>query len=59
MKLPVTFNLRWAGLLFLLTLVVLGNSGCATNEPENMSARPWNSPKGWENGLPGFTTEGR
>jgi hypothetical protein len=26
--------------------------GCATNEPDNESARPWNQPKSWETGLP-------
>ena len=27
-------------------------SGCATTEDENMSERPWNTPKNWEHGLP-------
>jgi hypothetical protein len=27
--------------------------GCATtSEQENMSERPWNSPKSWEHGMP-------
>jgi hypothetical protein len=34
-------------------------TGCATTESENMSARPWNSPKGWETGLPATLNEGR
>jgi hypothetical protein len=42
---------RWL-LLFLLGAVLLGVSGCATNEPENDSVRPWNTPQGWEGGLP-------
>jgi hypothetical protein len=47
-----------AGLgLLLLAGVLL--SGCATAEPDNLSARPWNSPKGWENGLPSGMMEGR
>jgi hypothetical protein len=47
-----------AGLgLLLLAGVLL--SGCATAEPDNLSARPWNSPKGWENGLPNGMMEGR
>ena len=28
-------------------------TGCASTDPENISSRPWNSPKGWEVGLPG------
>jgi hypothetical protein len=46
------------GFLFLL-VVVLGLVGCASTDSENMSARPWNSPKSWENGLPSAMTEGR
>lgn len=34
-------------------------AGCHTPDPENASSRPWNSPKGWENGLPVGLTEGR
>jgi len=43
----------------LLLLAGLLFSGCATTEPENESVRPWNSPIGWENGLPAGMTEGR
>ena len=49
---------NWIFLLLLL-LVVLGLSGCGTTEPDNMSARPWNSPKGWETGFPAGIYEGR
>ncbi len=43
----------WA-LLLLLALVALGSGGCATSpESENLSARPWNTPQGYEYGLPG------
>jgi len=47
--------------LFLLLLVLTGlaGGGCATTEPENMSARPWASPKSWETGLPAGMLEGR
>jgi hypothetical protein len=38
------------GILF--ALVLLGATGCATTEPDNSSVRPWNSPVGWENGIP-------
>jgi len=45
-------------LLFLLVLAgVVG--GCKTTEPENMSSRPWNQPRGWETGLPSSMNEGR
>jgi hypothetical protein len=51
-------NIRW---VFLLGLVLgtMGLSGCSTAEPDNMSERPWNSPRGWETGLPSGMTEGR
>lgn len=45
------------GLLLVLTSLLVG--GCATGEPGNMSSRPWNTPKGWENGLPGGLMEER
>jgi hypothetical protein len=47
--------------LFALLLFVAawGGSGCATTESDNLSARPWDSPKSWENGLPAGMTEGR
>jgi hypothetical protein len=44
------FGSRWA-LWLLLVLVAVGLSACATADSENASARPWNSPYGWENGL--------
>ena len=35
-------------------------SGCGTTEPDNMSSRPWNSPKGWESGgVPGMIYDRR
>jgi len=45
-------------LLFLVSLAFLA-SGCATTEPDNASARPWNQPRGWETGLPPAMYEGR
>ena len=39
-------------LLALFTLLLLGAAGCATNEPDNASVRPWDAPMGWENGIP-------
>jgi hypothetical protein len=53
-------NPRW---IFLLVAMagLLALTGCAApgNEPENMAERPWNTPKSWENGLPGGMMEGR
>jgi len=43
----------------LLVLAAWGLAGCATTEPDNRSARPWNSPTGWENGFPAGMLEGR
>jgi hypothetical protein len=44
---------------FVLLLLVLASfaAGCASSEPENTSERPWNTPKSWENGLPGGMTQ--
>jgi hypothetical protein len=38
--------------LMLLTALVVGASGCKSTEPDNASVRPWDSPMGWENGIP-------
>jgi len=51
-------------LRFVLLAMVLAGAGfvvtgCATTESENLSERPWNSPKGWESGLPSNINEGR
>ena len=48
-----------AGWLLLLPLAALFLSGCASTEAENLSERPWNSPKSWETGLPSGLMEGR
>jgi hypothetical protein len=52
------FNFR-AIFLLILALAGMWLSGCASTDSENLSERPWNSPKGWENGLPSSMTEGR
>jgi hypothetical protein len=39
-------------LLAVFALALLGASGCASTEPDNASVRPWDSPMGWENGIP-------
>jgi hypothetical protein len=47
-------------LLALLAAVWGLGSGCASGrDDENLSEKPWNSPKNWENGLPSQMMEGR
>ena len=47
-------------LILLLSALAMGAIGCASVESENASARPWNSPRGWETGgLPSTLNEGR
>ncbi len=46
-------------ILFLLALAALGGSGCSSTDTEGLSERPWNTPKGWETGLPSTMNEGR
>lgn len=47
--------------LLLVALGLLGfAAGCAsTADSDNLSERPWNAPKSWENGLPAGMMEGR
>jgi hypothetical protein len=54
-----TFFFRLLGLSLSLAVLALFPMGCTTNEPENRSSRPWNSPKSWEHGLPSMINEGR
>lgn len=42
-------HLLW---LLLLAAIALGVTGCASDDPENDSVRPWNAPQGWENSMP-------
>ncbi len=55
---PPLLRRGWPFLL-LLVLAALTLSGCATADPDNLSERPWNAPKTWENGLPSGMFEGR
>ena len=41
------FAILCAGLTLGLT------AGCIVPDPENKSARPWNTPRPWEHGIPG------
>jgi len=45
--------------LLLIVLGALGLVGCASTDSENLSERPWNTPKTWENGMPSSINEGR
>jgi hypothetical protein len=56
--LTVKVLLRW-WLLVSAVLLGLAGSGCKSTESDNVSARPWNSPRGWEHGLPSVLNEGR
>ncbi len=47
-------------LALVLASCLMGLAGCAsTEESENASLRPWNTPRSWENGVPAGLTEGR
>lgn len=43
----------------VLVLVAMGATGCKSNEPDNVSSRPWNSTEGWQGGFPSGLNEGR
>ena len=47
---------KWL-LLLVLGVMLIGVSGCTTNDPENASVRPWNAPQGWETGVPGMSQQ--
>jgi hypothetical protein len=50
--------MKRAFVLFLLALAAVV-TGCKTTESENLSARPWNAPRGWEHGIPSAINQGR
>lgn len=53
-------RLSSALLLLGLAAVMVMVVGCSTTtESENLSSRPWNTPKNWEHGLPSGMFEGR
>jgi hypothetical protein len=45
---------QFSWILLALALLALANAGCKSAESENVSSRPWNSPRGFDTGLPGF-----
>lgn len=56
MKQIVNVLAKPLGLAFLLALFL--TAGCAHTD-DNMSERPWNTPKSWEHGLPTSIMQGR
>jgi hypothetical protein len=42
---------------FLVLAAATAFGGCASDD--QVTTRPWNTPKTWENGLPSAMTEGR
>jgi hypothetical protein len=50
-------------IFFAVAFALLASSlftGCQSTETaENEASRPWNAPRGWETGLPGFQQDRR
>ena len=44
-------TVQWL-LLVVFGLILIGVTGCSTDEPDNASVRPWNAPQSWEGGMP-------
>ncbi len=61
MRRPQAISFRSWLLLLLLTVAGLGLAGCATTEADNdnKSSKPWNSPEGWQSGVPSQMLNGR
>jgi len=54
----MNFGLVKGLLLLVAGLMLLGMvGGCSTDEPENASLRPWNTPQGWQGGMPLMNTQ--
>jgi hypothetical protein len=52
--------LRTAFCLLFALIVGWVATGCTTPESsDNEASRPWNAPRSWETGLPGFQNERR
>jgi hypothetical protein len=46
---------RFAAKMFLfgvLAAALMSLNGCASDEPQNNSVRPWDTPQGWQNQMP-------
>jgi hypothetical protein len=60
MSLGQLIKKRRVCLCLALLTIGLGGFGCATDEPDNASSKPWNSPEGYQNGaLPGMMQQPR
>jgi hypothetical protein len=48
-------NRRVAKWFWLIAVgaILAGAGGCASNDPDNVSVRPWNTPQNWEGGALG------
>jgi hypothetical protein len=53
------FSVSQVFLVLILGAILLSVSGCATDDPENTSVRPWNQPQSWEGGIPLMDTQHR
>jgi hypothetical protein len=51
--------LRTVFCAFLFVIAVEIFTGCATDNPDNASATPWNQPADWEGPLPSTINQGR
>ncbi len=52
---------KWRIILCALGLAAasLVLTGCATDNPDNVSSLPWNTPQNWEGPLPSSINQGR
>jgi len=52
---------NWRMFICALLLAAAGLSltGCASDNPDNISSLPWNQPQGWEGPLPSSINQGR
>ncbi len=41
-------------MIAVLLALAWASSGCKSADSENVSSRPWNTPRGFDTGLPGF-----
>jgi len=50
----------WTKWLLMVALAAVACAGCSTtDELSNTSSRPWNQPRGFDVGLPGYMDQNR